>query len=229
MKQPLCIHSYILRVKGGKRAQLRNGTREIVWVSYDLTWSGKAGLKRLSTISLDRGLKAHVPGCVQLRCAPCFKLLSGSHHMQDQIAESMVKVVRLIQTVAVTSASSDLHCAEALHSSPDSESSCHYKKIWNRDPDHIQSLEGWPHQLTKLLRIFWGAEWKFCNKTCDRCRHSCSKLYICIAVRQKCRWSTSHMTCEGALLPIIRKLISSLFFPSISSALFFSSFLEPCL
>lgn len=85
-----------------------------MWVSYDLTRSGKAGLKRLSTISLDRGLKVHVPGCVQLRCAPCFKLLSGSHHMQDEIAESMVKVVRLIQTVAVTSASSGLHCAEYI-------------------------------------------------------------------------------------------------------------------
>lgn len=34
--------------------------------------------------------------------------------MQDQIAESMVKVVRLIQTVAVTSASSGLHYAEYI-------------------------------------------------------------------------------------------------------------------
>lgn len=31
---------------------------------------------------------------------------------------------------------------------------------------------GWPHQLTKLWRIFWGSGWKFCNKRCDRCRHS---------------------------------------------------------
>lgn len=59
--------------------------------------------------------------------------------MQDQIAESMVKVLRLIQAAA----SSGLRCAEYIQLfSPDSESSCHYKKIWNTGSDHVQSL-GW--------------------------------------------------------------------------------------